>query len=477
MEGLTALINDCEEKKLIKGIRVAREAPSILHIFFVDDSYIFCKENNESARHMLTLLSVFEKASGQQINANKSSVVFSKNTEITRRNDMCQILGFQEARDRSLYLGLPIVVGRNKRAIFGFLKDKLQERVQGWDKKLLSKAGKEILLKTVAQALPNHSMFVFLLPIGLCKEIERVMCKFWWNNNAKKNKSIHWKSWENMSTRKSLGGMGFRNLRDFNIALLGNQGWRLIQYPDKLVSKVFKARYYSDGSFLNAKLGHNPSFVWRSILEAQPLLKQGLGCRVGNGASINVVTDLCLPMKQAPYIRSHNEALTDQKVRALMNLDGTGWDTDLILDIFVEDKAYLILSIPVHPEERDRWYWRKEKLGTYSVKSAYSLIQDSKTQHSTIGNSGLWRRLWNLQIPPKIKSFLWRACSECFPTKDLLRARRVQVNILCSVCNESPEFILHCLITCPFANTCLYKLGITTISGEFHSSVGVSIEG
>lgn len=128
-----------------------------------------------------------------------------------------------------------------------------------------------------------------------------------------------------------------------------------------------------------------------------------------------------------------------------------------------------VLSIPVHPEERDRWYWRKENLGTYFVKSAYSLIQDNKTHHSTNGNSGFWRRLWNLKIPPKIKSFLWRACSECFPTKDLLRARMVQVNILCPVCNESPESILHCLVTCPFANTCLYKPGITTISGEFHS--------
>lgn len=117
------------------------------------------------------------------------------------------------------------------------------------------------------------------------------MCKFWWSLNAKKDKCINWKSWDNMTARKSLGGMGFRSLRDFNVALLGNQGWRLLKYPDKLVSRVYKARYYPNGTYLNAKIGSNPSFMWRSVLEAQTLIKQGVGCRVGHGCSISIMDD------------------------------------------------------------------------------------------------------------------------------------------------------------------------------------------
>lgn len=75
--------------------------------------------------------------------------------------------------------------------------------------------------------------------------------------------------------KKSIGGMGFQNLRDFNVALLGNQGWRLLKYPDKLVSRVYKARYYPDATFLSAKIGVNPSFIWRSFLESQSFVKTG----------------------------------------------------------------------------------------------------------------------------------------------------------------------------------------------------------
>lgn len=61
--------------------------------------------------------------------------------------------------------------------------------------------------------------------------------------------------------RKSDGGMGFRSVRDINVALLGSQAWRPLMFPDSLVSKVYQARYYPNGTFLNAKLGCNPSYV------------------------------------------------------------------------------------------------------------------------------------------------------------------------------------------------------------------------
>lgn len=99
------------------------------------------------------------------------------------------------------------------------------------------------------------------------------MCKFWWHTSPTKDKNIHWLSWGNMCKKKSDRGMGFRNIHDFNIALLGKQGWRLLQFPEKLVSKAYKARYYPHGSFLNAKLEHNPNYIWRSVVKSQSLLK------------------------------------------------------------------------------------------------------------------------------------------------------------------------------------------------------------
>lgn len=65
------------------------------------------------------------------------------------------------------------------------------------------------------------------------------------------------------------GGMGFKRIKEFNIALLGKQIWRLLTVPDSFVARLLKARYFRSGSILNASLGNNPSYVWRSILAAK----------------------------------------------------------------------------------------------------------------------------------------------------------------------------------------------------------------
>lgn len=117
--------------------------------------------------------------------------------------------------------------------------------------------------------------------------------------------SIHWMSWDRLCTKKSDGGMGFRKLHDFNLAvLLGKQTWRLITKPESMMSRVFKARYYPDGNFLTAKIGANPSYAWRSIIESHELLKAGLARRVGNGSNVDIVNDPWLPCENDPYINA-----------------------------------------------------------------------------------------------------------------------------------------------------------------------------
>lgn len=118
-------------------------------------------------------------------------------------------------------------------------------------KRALSRGGKEILLKTVAQALPNYAMSTFLIPQQICSEMELIMNKFWWRG-SNSSKGIHWLNWDRMCEKKSTGGLGFRKLQEFNIALLCKQGWRLVVKPHSLVGRIYKARYYPDGTFLSA---------------------------------------------------------------------------------------------------------------------------------------------------------------------------------------------------------------------------------
>ena len=84
-------------------------------------------------------------------------------------------LGVSELKQYEEYLGLPALVGRNKRASFDHLKQRIWKRLQGWEGKLLSQARREVLIKSVIQAIPTYTMSCFKLPITLCHEIEKLI--------------------------------------------------------------------------------------------------------------------------------------------------------------------------------------------------------------------------------------------------------------------------------------------------------------
>lgn len=76
-------------------------------------------------------------------------------------------LGIGPSGGAGLYLGLPEFVGRKKRVAFSRIKEKVHQRLTAWDRKFLTRAGKEVLIKSVALAMPNYAISTFLLPKSL----------------------------------------------------------------------------------------------------------------------------------------------------------------------------------------------------------------------------------------------------------------------------------------------------------------------
>ena len=136
---------------------------------------------------------------------------------------------------------------------------------------MLSRAGNEILIKAVTQSIPTYTMSVFQLPAKLCEELQALCAQFWWGQVGNERK-IHWLGWEKLTRPKADGGMGFKDLRQFNLAMLAKQGWRLAQDQESLLGRCLKARYFPRCSFLEATDSPNSSFTWKSILAAKPLI-------------------------------------------------------------------------------------------------------------------------------------------------------------------------------------------------------------
>ncbi|XP_040996130.1 uncharacterized protein LOC121242318 [Juglans microcarpa x Juglans regia] len=181
------------------------------------------------------ILCLYECAFGQTINKQKTSIIFSPNTNLEEKELIVDSTDGVLCGNYNRYLGLPTMVGRSKYNTFRHLKEKVWRRLSSWKSEMLSSVGKEILIKSVLQAIPTYTMRVFKLPSGLLKELEAMFSRFWWSHKRGTN-SIHWRSWETLGEVKSKGGLGFRNLNSFNKALMAKQVWRFIQYPDSLVS-------------------------------------------------------------------------------------------------------------------------------------------------------------------------------------------------------------------------------------------------
>jgi hypothetical protein len=167
---------------LLAGVKVCSGAPSISHLLFVDDSLILIRATEGDCEQLKTILQLYEDCLGQMINKAKSAVLFSQNTAAHQKKKVCDLLQVTKETMSEKYLGLPVHGGRSKTGSFGYLEDQIWKRIQGWNEKFLSWAGKEILIKAIAQAIPTFAMGCFDLSKTLCDQIGAMICRYWWNN-------------------------------------------------------------------------------------------------------------------------------------------------------------------------------------------------------------------------------------------------------------------------------------------------------
>jgi hypothetical protein len=193
-------------------------------LLFADDCFLFFKACERQAQTMKNILSLYEAASGQSISLPKLEIFYSRNVLDTLKNSITAIMGVQAVLGTGKYLGLPSMIGRNRTAVFAYVKDRVWQKINSWSSKCLSKAGREVMIKSVLQDIPSFVMSIFLLPGTIITNIENMMNSFWWGCGGSSNKGIHWMSWERLTMHKSHGGMGFKDLTTFNPAMLGKQG-------------------------------------------------------------------------------------------------------------------------------------------------------------------------------------------------------------------------------------------------------------
>lgn len=161
---------------------------------------------------------------------------------------------------------------------------KCQRVIANWKGSLFLIGGK-VLIKALARAIPTYAMSCLKLPKGCVMILINSLARFFFffRVSSLGYKKVHWLNWKIMCTPKKVGGMSFRNLENFNQALLAKQAWRILQNRLSLVAREFKGSYFHFTNFLSPGGSYNPFYVWRSVLQGRSLLLRGIRRQIGRG--------------------------------------------------------------------------------------------------------------------------------------------------------------------------------------------------
>lgn len=215
-------------------------------------------------------------------------------------------------------------------------------------------------------------------------------------------------------------------------------------------------------------LGHNPSYTWRSLWSTQSLLTLGHRWKIGDGTKIN--------MWSMPWIRSlpSGKPLApppphygDVTVNSLMNPDLNSWNSTVLHSLLPPADVAAVLSIPLYPRTReDIRIWKATTDGNYSVKSTYRICIDLFHSSTTRTDNNSWMTLWNLQVPHRVWSFLWRLAHQSLPTRTNLLTRGIPCNDSCVTCEALAETHMHTFFVCSKAATCWNLVGLDNLIRE-----------
>ncbi|XP_026447095.1 uncharacterized protein LOC113347631 [Papaver somniferum] len=194
--------------------------------------------------------------------------LYSKNTSPDIADNISNTLKVQRINPTDKYLGSPLFTTKSKIQDFKPCVDKLKFRFAGW-KTTLSTARKMTMIQSVTSTTSIYHMNFFKIPKPICNDINAIQRDFFWNKEEYKSKGFYYFAWDAVNKPKELGGMGFKNMEIFNMAMLTKIAWRLVSEPNSLWSNTMKAFHYPNTEVirLDTKPKVTDSWIWKGILE------------------------------------------------------------------------------------------------------------------------------------------------------------------------------------------------------------------
>ncbi|KAL2252862.1 UNVERIFIED_CONTAM: hypothetical protein Sindi_0080900 [Sesamum indicum] len=409
------------------------ESSKVFQLGFADDLLLFCRANFDSIRVFKEGLEWFAELSGLWLNVQKSHLIISRSAQ-ELKDQMLEILGFQEGHLPMRYLGLPLISSRLSISDCQPLISKIDARITGWEGISLSYAGRVQIIKSVLSTLSLYWAYAFILPKKVIKEIEKRLRNFLWKGTT--------------SSGYAKGGLGFKDISTLNRALMSKKLCDIIQCDR---TSIWVQWLYQDqlrDTSIWTVREHGSSWGWRKILRLRPFLRSIVDYQIGNGGRFFVWQDLWHHLgpliERFPRGPRHLRLEESAKLSSVISAGEWQWPT--ITDFECLEITH---NLPLILGGEDRVIWRCDE-GQPTTQTLYRLFDPPEPK---LGWSSLLSG--SLKIP-RHSFILWLAILGKLPTMDESWLSHLGVCIWCD--ERATESHSHLFFRCRFSRQCLFEI-------------------
>ncbi|XP_016173366.1 uncharacterized protein LOC107615862 [Arachis ipaensis] len=445
----------------IAPLRIGRDHIELSHLQFADDTILFCPPEIETIVNYKRLLRCFELMSGLSINFDKSNLI-PVNCEQEWVEHVCGLLGCKQAVLPIRYLGIPL--GANPRLVKTWkpIIEKVESKLSLWKAKVLNKAGKLILIKSVLNSLPIYYLSLYKMPRAVANKLIALQRSFMWctKDGAYGMPLV---KWEVVQAPKKAGGLGVGDAVVRNAALLFKWWWRFSKEEYPLWKKVVCSCNNLDPSaLLSSQILPVKGGPWKDICQlniAEQQVKEklisGLAMEVGDGRRTRFWEDNWV--QGGPLKGSFPRLFSISNQQGSVTGDCGFWDgLEWVWNFQWKRELFqweLELAHQLHERLRpvklsvgreDNIVWKFDNKGIFSTNSFMQVLQ-SETLSAEITSYSFTQSIWGGLVPPRIELFGWFVLVGRVNTKE--RLSRLGVippnDNICALCKKEMETVHH----------------------------------
>ncbi|KAK1360680.1 hypothetical protein POM88_045154 [Heracleum sosnowskyi] len=392
---------------------------------------------------MLNSVNRFFNASGLKPNPLKSACYFCNVDQDTVQSTLTTS-GFSRGSFPFKYLGLPLITGRLSATDCKELTDKLCNRIDHWTSRFLRYSGRLLLLKTVLFSIQGYWASYLFLPKGVLKHLQSLFGRFLWGGNVN-SRSQHKVSWHDCCLPKNEGGLGIRDLTEWNRAAIFYQIWRLSKpHADSLWILWLHECLFKQKSFWTASLPSSSPWCLKEIMNLRQEAKHYIFYSIGRNSGLKLWHD--------PWI--NHESLVNLLGPDIISIEGSFplapirsiiangiWSTSRSNHMLAMDLRCLISTYTISRE--DKVFWQNNHNPNISI---------------------IWHSFRNSAVPPpwvpmvwhslsiqKCAFFMWLMLKKRLLTKDKMIRFGFNVNPRCTLCYCQDETVQHLFVECPYS--------------------------